>query len=125
VHIRLCLVSTPGPICDATCATIAATPNVRIVALADGALMATHEISRVKHDVIILDANLPDGEVAALMSWIGENLETVRTVVVRTTTAECRQALAFGADAAMRRDELAIQLGLFIASLLQEDAGPQ
>lgn len=118
MHARLCLVSTPGLIRDATCATIAMTPNVRLAAVVSGALSATQLLPHIQLDLILLDANLPEEEVAALLTWLADHVPAVRKLVARTTTAECDQALAFGADAAMRRDELPTKLGLFIADPL-------
>jgi len=114
----LCLVSTPGLICDATCATIAMTPHVRLVAIASGALSATQLLYHVRPDLILLDANLPEGEVMAFLVWLSEHFPDVQSVVTRTTSAECNQAFAFGADEAMRRDELATKLGPFITNII-------
>ena len=115
---RLCLVSAPGLICDATCATIATIPRARLVAVVAGALSATQRLHQLKPDLILLDANLPTDEVSALLAWLAEHCPTLPKVVARTTTAECHQALAFGAQQAFRRDELATQLGSFIDKIL-------
>jgi DNA-binding NarL/FixJ family response regulator len=114
MHVRLGLVSAPGSIRDATCATIAMMPDVRLVALMSGALSATRLLPHIQLDHILLDANLPEEEVSALLTWLAEHLPAVRKVVTRTTSAECDQARAFGADEAFRRDELAPKLALFI-----------
>ena len=125
MDVRLCLVSTPGPICDATCATIAATPNMRLVAMASGALSATQRLQLVPIDLILLDANLPEDEVTALLIWLADHVPNVRSVVARATTADCNQALAFGADAAIRRDELAAKLRLAIAAMFGSEPDSQ
>ena len=118
-YVRLCLISTPGLIRDATCATIAMTPNARLVVVVSGALSATQVLQHTQLDLILLDANLPEEEVAALLAWLADHLPSVRKLVARTTTAECDQARAFGADTAIRRDELTTKLALFIADMLQ------
>ena len=115
---RLCLVSTPGLIRDATCATIAMTPNVRLVAIASGALSATQLLDHIQLELILLDANLPEEEVSALLAWLTTSLPSVHKLVARTTTAECDQALAFGADEAFQRYELTTKLALFVAGML-------
>ena len=114
MYVRLGLVSIPGLVRDATCATIASLPDVRIVVMASGALSATHHFQRLELDLVLLDANLPEDEVSALLTWLADHLPGARRVVARTTSAECDQALAFGADEAFRRDELAGKLALFI-----------
>lgn len=118
---RFCLVSIPGPICDATCTTIATTPHVRLVAVAPGALSATQVIQRGGFDLILLDANLPAEEVSTFLAWLADHYPAVTKLVARTTTAECHQAIAFGADEAARRDELAAKLGCFVADKFEND----
>lgn len=118
-YVRLCLVSSPGLIRDATCATIANMPNVRLVAIVSGALSATQILQQLQFDLVLVDANLPEEEVSALLSWLGDHMPTVHKLVARTATAECDQAIAFGADAAMRRDELYTKLKLFITEVSQ------
>ena len=117
-HARLCLVSTPGPICDATCATIARIPRARLVAVVSGALSATQLLPHTHIDLLLLDVNLPGEEVTALLTWLADHVPGVHKFVARMSTAECEQALAFGADAAIRRDELAVKLGMFIADMV-------
>ena len=114
ISARLGLVSTPGSIREATCATIAGIVPVRLVILASGALSATQNLQHIELDLILLDTNLPDEEVAALLTWLSDHMPTVYKVVARSTAAECDQARAFGADEAFRRDELATKLELFI-----------
>lgn len=117
MHARLCLISTPGLICDATCATIARIPRARLVAVISGALSATQLLQHIQLDLVLLDVNLSGEEVSALLAWLADHLPNVRKVVARTTTAECDRAIAFGADEVMRRDELATKLELFIANM--------
>ena len=117
ISARLGLISTPGPIRDATCATIAGLSKVRLVILASGALSATQHLQHIPLDLVLLDGNLPEEEVAALLTWLADHQPAVRKVVARATTAECDQARAFGADEAFRRDELATKLELFIQAM--------
>ena len=118
IHTRLCLVSVPGPICDATCATIATVPHARLVILAPGALSATRLLHQTRADLVLLDVNIPRDEVLALLTWLTEHIPDICTIVARSTSAECDQARAFGADEAMRRDELSTRLGLYIAEMI-------
>lgn len=119
MHTRLCLVSTPGLIRDATCATIAAMPNVRLVAITSGALTATQVLQHLQFDLVLLDANLAADEVSALLTWLSDHCPDAHRVVARSTSAECDHALAFGADAAMRRDELPAKLSAFLIDMQQ------
>ena len=124
--IRLGLVSQPGPICDATCATLARTPRLRLVAIAHGALSATQMLQRLELDLILLDANLPEDEVVALLHWLTDQEKTdqektVKILVATATSGLLHQALAFGADDAVRRDELPAKLANMVDALLHEN----
>lgn len=119
--IRLGLVSQPGPICDATCATLARTSNLRLVAIAPGALSATQILQRVELDLILLDANLPEAEVVALLHWLTDQEKKIKVVVATVNSGLLDQALACGADDAMRRDELSAKLVMIVDALLHED----
>lgn len=118
-QVRLCLISTPGPICDATCATLAHTAHVKLVAIASGALSATQLLQHVEADLVLLDTNLPEEEVHAMLQWLAGHFPTVRTLVTTLTSGRMHQALAFGADIAVRRDELPEKLKLFINHLIR------
>lgn len=124
VPLRLCLVSAPGLVRDATCVSIAIIPYVRLVALAEGALSATQQLPHAQADLVLLDANVPDAEVCAFLNWLGGSPHDARTVVARTTSYGCREALAFGADVSVRRDELGSHLCRFATELLRMNGHP-
>lgn len=104
--VHLCLISLPGAVRDATCALLARWREVKLIAIAPGALSATHLLQRHRPELLLLDANLPDEEVFALLQWRMEHCRKVRCVVATTSSEQIHQALALGADAAIRRDEL-------------------
>jgi DNA-binding NarL/FixJ family response regulator len=108
--LRMYLVSAPGPICEATCATLAHAAHIRLVALASGALSATQLLQHVQPDLILLDANLPEEEMLALLRWLNDNYPNVHSLVATLTTQLVNQALAHGAENAFRRDELPSKL---------------
>ena len=111
---RLCLVSKPGPIRDATCATIATTPEIKLVILADDALSAIERLKRIKLDLVLIDSNLSKSEVAILLAWLTAHAPNVCKLVARMTSSECDHVVGLGADEAFRRDELADKLELLI-----------
>ncbi len=116
--VRLCLISAPGPICDATCATLAHTARVKLVAIASGALSATKVVQQVQPDLVLLDANIPEEESFALVQWLTDNCPHVPSLVATLSSAQLHQALAFGASAAVRRDELPSKLVMLVDELL-------
>ena len=118
LRVRMCLVSAPGSICNATCATIAGISHARLVLIASGALSVTQSLPGMQLDLILLDANIPDDEVCVLLNWLADHAPAVRTLVARTTSDQCLQALQFGADDAVRRDELPARLTQYIVDML-------
>jgi DNA-binding NarL/FixJ family response regulator len=116
--VRVCLVSTPGPICDATCATLIHAAHVKLIAIASGALSATQMLRHLQPDLVLLDANLPEEEVLAFLQWLNDNYPAVQRLVATVTSAQAYQALAFGAAAAVRREDLATCLGALVGDLL-------
>lgn len=109
-HIRVGLVSAPGSICNSTCTTIANTPNLQLVVVVSGALSATQIVPGARLDLILFDTNIPEDEMAALLGWLSDHQPSVRTLAARMTSDRCRQAVALGADDAVRRDELTQKL---------------
>lgn len=104
--MRVGLVSAPGTIRNSTCATIVNTPNLHLVVVVSGALSATQVVQGAQLDLILFDANIPEDEMSALLNWLSDHLPSVRTLAARMTSERCRQAIALGADDAVRRDEL-------------------
>lgn len=107
---RVCLVSEPGLIQQATRAMLGSIPDVVVVATASGALSATAMISQLQPDLLLVDANLPDDEVEALLYWSRENYPWLQSIVMTRTSRQRSQVLAWGAHAAIPRASLSDEL---------------
>ena len=81
-------------------------PDVKLVGAASGALSATSALPRLQPDLVLVDANLPDEEVQALLRWTAEHCPDVKCVVVTMTSRQQKQALGWGANAAIHRSNL-------------------
>jgi DNA-binding NarL/FixJ family response regulator len=104
------LVSTPGLIQQATRSTLAACPDVDLVVVASGALSATELLPRLQPALLLIDANLPEEEIRALLGWVKEHCRTVRCAVMTVTSQQRDRALTWGAEIAIHRACLADQL---------------
>lgn len=107
---RVCLVSQPGLIQQATSATLAFLPDITLVATISGALSATALLAQLQPDLLLVDANLPEEEVEALLRWTTEHYPEVSCVVITMTSQQREQALAWGAHAAIQRANMVGQL---------------
>jgi DNA-binding NarL/FixJ family response regulator len=111
------LVSLPGLVREATCATLASLGGVSLVGSASGALTATHLLQHLQVDLLLVDANLPDEEVQALLRWAKEHYPQMQCLVMTMTSRQRTQALAWGADAAIQRFDLSSQLPAVLSQL--------
>lgn len=102
---QVLLVSLPGLVRDATYATLASFSNVSLIGSTSGALSATRLLQQLQADLLLVDANLPDEEVQALLSWTKEYRPHLPCLVMTMTSHQRYQALAWGADAAIQRSE--------------------
>lgn len=107
---RVFLVSLPGLVGQATRATVETMRGVTLVGTAAGALSATQALPKLRPDLLLIDANLPDDEVAALLEWSREHFPSMPCLVMTMTTRQRDQALAWGAHAAIQRAKLGSQL---------------
>lgn len=107
---RVCLVSEPGLIQQATRAMVGSIPGVAVVATTSGALSATALIPQLELDLLLVDANLPDEEIEALLGWSREHYPLLQSVVMTRTSRQRSQVLAWGAHAAIPRASLSDEL---------------
>lgn len=107
---RVCLVSEPGLIQQATSAMLAFLPDITLVATISGALSATALLAQLQPDLLLVDANLPEEEVEALLRWTTGHHPEISCVVITMTSQQREQALAWGAHAAIQRASMGGQL---------------
>jgi DNA-binding NarL/FixJ family response regulator len=104
------LVSSPGIIQDATTAMLNSFPQVRRVEIASGALSAIDHLRDGYSNLLVIDANLPDEEVASLVRWSKQHRPNTRCIVLVKGMVELERAHSAGADAVFLRSSSASQL---------------
>ena len=107
---RVCLVSLPGLVQEATRAALMSLSDVTLVGATSGALSATALLPQLQPDLLLVDANLPEEEVEALVRWTKQHYPGLPCVVMTLTSQQRGLALAWGADAAIQRASLISQL---------------
>lgn len=112
---RVCLVSQPGLIQQATRAVLASLPGVTLVATASGALSATALVPEIQPDLLLIDANLPDEEIEALLAWVRAHRPELLCIVMTQTSRQRSQAQTWGAHSAIPRADMIDQLEIVLS----------
>lgn len=112
---RVCLVSQPGLIQEATRAVLASLPGVTLVATASGALSATALVLELQPDLLLVDANLPDEEIEALLAWVRAHCSELPCIVMTQTSRQRSQAHTWGAHSAIPRANMIDQLEIVLS----------
>ena len=116
---RVCLVSEPGLIQQATLGAVTSLPGVVVVATASGALSATDLVTQLQPDLLLVDANLPDEEIQALLRWVQGHYPVLPCIVMTQTSRQRAQVKAWGAHSAIPRASLIDQLELVLSQFMQ------
>ena len=111
------IVSTPGPVESSLRATLQSLPSVQVVGSAPGCLSALHMTREMGPALLVLDSNLPDQDVRALVQQLKLEQLPTRSLVLTATRSQKRRALEAGADATFRRDGPTVQLRAIVSSL--------
>ena len=111
------IVSTPGPVESSLRAMLQSLPSVQVVGSAAGCLSALHMAREMGPALLVLDSNLPDQDVLALVQQLKLEPLPTRSLVLTTTRSQKRRALEAGADATFRRDGPIVQLRAIVSSL--------
>jgi DNA-binding NarL/FixJ family response regulator len=85
--------------------TLALAPQIEIVGAAGGGLSALNLVRQNPPGLLIIDSNLPEDEIQALLQQIKQEQPQIRCLVVAETSRQQAAVLALGADAAILRSE--------------------
>lgn len=110
------VVSRPGMMRQALQAALAAYPWVAVMASAGDGLTALNYTAEHQPGLLVIDSNLLEEEVEALLAAVKVRSPNTRCLVFIRSSQERAQLLASGADAVVLRDGSAQQLQ---ATLLQ------
>ena len=109
------VVSVPGIAEQSLRATLESLPTVQVVGTAAGCLSALKMVRERQANLVVIDSNLPWDEVRFFVQYLKEARLGAGTLVLAATSVQMHQALAAGADAALRRDASTRQLGDVVA----------
>ncbi len=102
--LSVAIVSRPGMMQQSLRALLAAQPWIAVAAVLGDGLTAVNHVTRHKPALLVIDCNLLDEEVAALLAALHAGQWPTRCLVLTRSDQRTAWALASGADAAMLRD---------------------
>jgi len=119
------IVSRPGIMQRSLRSSLAACGGITVIATSGDGLMALRQVTQHRPGMLVIDSNLLDEEVEALLAGAKTEHPAIRCLVFVRSSQQEAQVLALGADAVARRDGSAQQLQAALARLAQAARGPQ
>ena len=102
--IATAIVSRPGVLQQSLRVSLAACPEIVVVASLGDGLTALNHVVAHELALLVIDCNLLDQEVEALLAGVKLRQLPVRCLVLTHSPRQAAWALACGADAALPRD---------------------
>jgi len=103
--VPVALVSRPGIMQQSLRSSLASCQGIVVVASCGNGLTALHQVTKLRPALLVIDSNLLDEEVEALIAAVKVEQPTIGCLVVVRSSHQERQMLALGADAVVLRDE--------------------
>ncbi len=119
------VVSRPGIMQQSLRSSLAACPAIAVVASFGDGLTTLNHFTQFRPGILVIDSNLLDEEIDALLVAIKFKQPTVRCLVFLKTAQQERQMLAAGADAVTLRDVSMPQLQAIMSRLVQAARTPE
>ena len=113
------IVSRPGIMQRSLRSSLAACGGITVIATSGDGLMALRQVTQHRPGMLVIDSNLLDEEVEALLAGAKTEHPAIRCLVFVRSSQQEAQVLALGADAVARRDGSAQQLQAALARLAQ------
>ncbi len=104
------VVSRPGVMQQSLRSSLGACAGIAVVAASGDGLTALGQVKRLRPGMLVIDSNLLDEEVEALITAAKAEQPGIRCLVFARSRQQERQALASGADAVAQRDVSCQQL---------------
>lgn len=114
------IVSRPGIMQQSLRAALAAVPSLVVVASLGDGLTALNYVAAQPPALLVIDCNLLDGEVEALLCAVKARQLHTRCLVLIRSSQRGEQVLASGADAAVIHDSPQKELATAITRLYAE-----
>lgn len=111
------VVSRPGIMQQSLRSWLASCHGISVVATSGDGLTALRQVARHRPEMLVIDSNLLDEEVEALLAAAKAEHPAIRCLVLIRSNQHEPQIMAWGADAVARRDEPARELQSVVARL--------
>ena len=98
------IVSRPGIMQQSLRASMVACRGINVVATSGDGLTALRQVAKLRPELLVIDSNLLDEEVEALIASVKVEQPTIDCLVVVRSSRQETRMLALGADAAVLRD---------------------
>ena len=123
--ISTLVVSRPGVMQQSLRAALAAYPWLSVVASVGDGLTALNQVVQHQPGLLVIDSNLLDEEVEALLTAIKVKTLATRCLVFIRSSQRTERLLAAGADAAILRDSSTQQLRTALLRVVQDAVDDQ
>ncbi len=115
--VAILVAARPGRVRDGLQALLAAIPQIKMIGHADDGVSVLERVAEHKPALVLLDTNLPDGEVWAVLRQIKIRCPQARCLIMSDTGQQRRAAKAAGADGVLLKGFLAAELVAAIKEL--------
>lgn len=114
------VVSRPGVMRQSLRTALTAIPHIRVVASAGDGLTALNQVDQHKPKLLVIDSNLLEEEVEALLMAVKAKVPDICCLVLIRPGQKPARLLAAGANATIRRDSSTQQWQELLLRLVQE-----
>jgi DNA-binding NarL/FixJ family response regulator len=115
--IPIALVSRPGIMQQSLRSSLASCQGIAVVASCGDGLTALRQVTKLGPGLLVIDSNLLDDEVEALIAAVKAGQPDIGCLVIVRSSHQQAQMLASGADAVVLRDVSPQQLQAELARL--------
>jgi len=123
--VPVAIVSRPGIMQQSLRSSLTACSSLVIVASFGDGLTALNQLAQLLLGILVIDSNLLDEEVDALLAAVKNRQPAIRCLVLVRSGSRQRQLLTHGADAVISRSESAQELLAALSRLVQEPEDQQ
>ena len=111
------IVSRPGIMQHSLRVSLAACPEIVVIASSGDGLSALCQVRQYQPGLLVIDSNLLEEEVVALLSAVKTEQPATRCLVFMQSRQQQKQILAAGADAVALRNGSPQQLQMLLAQI--------
>lgn len=118
--VPVAVVSRPGIMQQSLRASLAGCPGIAVVASFGDGLTALNRLAGLQDGILVIDSNLLDEEVDALLGAVKVRQPGIRCLVLAQSMLRHQQLLVDGADAVILRNGSAQELQAVLSRLVQD-----